>query len=126
MYCFLVAWFSVFQSWKAPEQNWKGAERIVSAIEQDDVSFTVLGARVQALDIGALTAIIKETIESSTRAIIANHNLHSLYLFQNDEKFRRFYESARWIQIDGMPIVWLGQVAGLPLRREHRVTYVDW
>jgi N-acetylglucosaminyldiphosphoundecaprenol N-acetyl-beta-D-mannosaminyltransferase len=39
---------------------------------------------------------------------------------------REFYSNARYIHIDGMSIVFLGKLFGLPLKREHRTTYADW
>jgi N-acetylglucosaminyldiphosphoundecaprenol N-acetyl-beta-D-mannosaminyltransferase len=39
---------------------------------------------------------------------------------------REFYARASFVHIDGMALVAVGRRLGLPLRREHRVTYVDW
>ena len=69
---------------------------------------------------------IAEAVESGQRTIIGNHNLHSIYLYHRDAKMRRFYARARYIFIDGMPLIWLGQLLGYPLRREHRMTSIDW
>jgi N-acetylglucosaminyldiphosphoundecaprenol N-acetyl-beta-D-mannosaminyltransferase len=85
-----------------------------------------LGVQVNALTISDLNALIKHSIDNQQRWIISNHNLHSIYLHHRDEHMHRFYEKANYIHVDGMLLVLLGKLFGLPLRREHRVTYADW
>ena len=88
--------------------------------------FQILGVEVEGLVIDELNALVADAIARKERMLLANHNLHSVYLWHVDSKMRSFYRSASHIHIDGMPIVLLGQLRGLPLRQEHRVTYVDW
>lgn len=57
---------------------------------------------------------------------ISNLNLHSLYLAQGNSEFRDFLRSADAVHIDGMPVIALSRLLGVPARRKHRVTYVDW
>ena len=89
-------------------------------------SYRVLGVRVYTLSIETMTGAVAEGIRSGSQRIIANHNLHSTYLYQRDEKFRAFYARAHLVHVDGMSLILAGRLLGLPLRREHRVTYVDW
>jgi N-acetylglucosaminyldiphosphoundecaprenol N-acetyl-beta-D-mannosaminyltransferase len=89
-------------------------------------SYRLLGVRVHGISRGALTDAVVESVCSEQRRIIANHNLHSVYLHRRDTKLRAFYERAHFVHIDGMAVVFAGRLLGLPLRREHRVTYVDW
>ena len=86
----------------------------------------MLGITVNALSIPQLNTLIAEAIERNQRWIIANHNLHSVYLYHHDAKMRGFYAKADYTHVDGMALVFLGRLLGLPLRREHRVTYADW
>lgn len=86
----------------------------------------MLGITVHALSLPQLNALIAEAIRRNQRWIIANHNLHSIYLYHHDPKMRAFFTKADYIHIDGMPLVFLGKLLGFPLRREHRVTYADW
>ena len=86
----------------------------------------MLGTRVNALSLEELNAHVAAIVQAGERRILASHNLHSLYLLRNDKKLQTFYERADYVRIDGMAIVLLGRLLGLPLRREHRVTYVDW
>lgn len=89
-------------------------------------SYRLLGVRVYALSMEALTAAVRESVRSARQRIIANHNLHSVYLHQRDEKFRAFFARAHLVHVDGMSLILAARLLGLPLRREHRVTYVDW
>lgn len=89
-------------------------------------SYNLLGVWVNALTIPELNALIAEAVDRSQRWIIANHNLHSIYLYHHDSKMRAFYAKADYIHVDGMALIFLGRLLGLSLKREHRVTYADW
>jgi N-acetylglucosaminyldiphosphoundecaprenol N-acetyl-beta-D-mannosaminyltransferase len=91
-----------------------------------DPSYTFLGTRVDGLTIPELNARVADTVERGEQRIIANHNLHSIYLYHHDPKMRAFYAQASYTHVDGMALVYLGLLLGLPLARNHRVTYVDW
>jgi N-acetylglucosaminyldiphosphoundecaprenol N-acetyl-beta-D-mannosaminyltransferase len=88
--------------------------------------YKYLGVQVDALSIPELNSLIAESVQQSQKWIIANHNLHSLYLYHNDPKMRDFYAQANYIHIDSMPLVFIGKLLGFPMKREQRVTYVDW
>lgn len=85
-----------------------------------------LGVEMDALDIHQLNALVAESIQQQQKWIIANHNLHSLYIYHHDSKMRAFYAKADYTHIDGMPLVFIGKLLGHSLKREHRVTYADW
>jgi len=87
---------------------------------------TLLGVEVDAVTLEDLNRAIARAVEEGRRVVIANHNLHSAFLFHTDPKMRSFYQRADLIHIDGMPLVLWGRLVGLPLGPEHRVTYVDW
>jgi len=89
-------------------------------------SYTLLGVKVNPLSISDLNGLIAEAVQRGDRWIIANHNLHSIYLYHRDRKMRGFYAKADYVHIDSMPLVFLGRLLGYPLKKEHRVTYVDW
>jgi N-acetylglucosaminyldiphosphoundecaprenol N-acetyl-beta-D-mannosaminyltransferase len=86
----------------------------------------LLGLRVGEYDIERLNARVARAIANDERIVIANHNLHSLYLCRDDAKLRAFHAAADVTHADGMSLILLGRLLGLPLRRSHRVTYVDW
>ncbi len=89
-------------------------------------SFGMLGVRLDGLTTETLYATIAGAIRDSRQTVIGNHNLHSIYLYHRDAKMRRFYAHAQYVFIDGMPLIWLGRLLGYPLRREHRMTSIDW
>jgi len=90
----------------------------------DTVSF--LGLTLQPRSLPELNLLVEQGIRDHRNWIIANHNLHSLYLLHRHPKLREFYASVRWTHIDGMPLVALGRLYGYPLERQHRVTLVVW
>jgi N-acetylglucosaminyldiphosphoundecaprenol N-acetyl-beta-D-mannosaminyltransferase len=86
----------------------------------------MMGVSLHPLTISELNALIGAAIDVDERWIIAHHNLHSLYLQRVDAAMRDFYARAHFAHIDGMPLVTIGRWLGHPLRRDQRVTYVDW
>src|SRR5688572_6924558 len=88
--------------------------------------YPLLGVSVDAMTMHDLNEAILRASRENARIIIANHNTHSVYLFHHDAKMREFYSKAEKIHVDGMPLIFVGRLLGRPLRRVHRVTYVDW
>ncbi len=86
----------------------------------------LLGVIVEPLTIAELNGLIARAIEQKERWIIANHNLHSVYLYHRDPKMRAFFKKAQVIHIDGMPLVYWARILGYPVTKQQRVTYVDW
>ena len=86
----------------------------------------LLGVEVTPLTVSDLNYLLGEAISQHKRWIVANHNLHSIYIYHRDPRMREFYAKAKAVHIDGMPLVHWGRLMGYPLRSEHRVTYVDW
>jgi len=60
------------------------------------------------------------------KAVVANHNLHSLFLLEREPGMRRFYDLADLVELDSTPLVWFGRLTGLSSRPFHRCTYLDW
>jgi N-acetylglucosaminyldiphosphoundecaprenol N-acetyl-beta-D-mannosaminyltransferase len=88
------------------------------------VSF--LGICAHPMTIAELTALVRDQIRHGRKCVIANHNLHSLYLCHRQSKLRAFFRGAEWTHIDGMPLVALARLYGYRVTRRQRVTYVDW
>lgn len=84
------------------------------------------GIRVHALTLSELNALVAGACRQGCKRIIANHNLHSIYVYYHDSKMREFYDAADYIHADGMGVVFLAGLLGVPLRHVHRITYVDW
>jgi N-acetylglucosaminyldiphosphoundecaprenol N-acetyl-beta-D-mannosaminyltransferase len=106
--------------------TWKAM--IVKSPVLDDLvpTYDVLGCKIHALTASDLTELVEDAVEARQRCIIANHNLHSLYLYHRDPKLRELFAKAKWIHADGMGIVMLGRALGARIQRSVRVTYVDW
>ncbi|MGQ9669926.1 MAG: WecB/TagA/CpsF family glycosyltransferase [Desulfosoma sp.] len=85
-----------------------------------------LGITVHALTTEQLTAWVVKAVEERRKVIVGNHNLHSVYLYYHHPRFRAFCDAASVIHVDGMSLVLLAKLLGVPLRAEHRTTYVDW
>lgn len=88
--------------------------------------YKIAGIKTNALTISELNNLVSISIKTCQKWIIANHNLHSVYLYNRDEMMRSFYAKADYIHIDGMSLVLLGRFLGYPLKQEQRVTYADW
>jgi N-acetylglucosaminyldiphosphoundecaprenol N-acetyl-beta-D-mannosaminyltransferase len=89
--------------------------------------FTFLGITVSPLSIPQLNMLACEATSKHEKLVIACHNLHSLYIFHHNNDMRTFHSRLlNHVHIDGMGIVLLGRLLGHPLRRQHRVTYLDW
>lgn len=86
----------------------------------------LLGVELTPLTMDQLHRVIADTVATGRRSIIANHNLHSIYLYHRDARMRACYQKAEYAHIDGMALVLIGRALGHQLAREQRVTYVDW
>lgn len=86
---------------------------------------SLAGIRIDALERGDLIHLMHRAKATDDNLLILNHNLHSLHLYCTNAKFRQVYSKASWVYIDGMPIVWCSQLAGLPVTRKHRITFLD-
>lgn len=102
----------------------------MNAVSLDSVNATgtvaFLGLTMQPKSMPEMNQLVDQGIREHRKWIIANHNLHSVYLFHRHAKLREFYAKAHWTYLDGMPLVALGRLYGYPLQREHRVTNADW
>ena len=85
-----------------------------------------LDISVDALTRPDLDAMVADAIGGGKRLLIGNHNLHSLYLFHQSALMRSFYAAADRVHIDGISIVWLAQLFGIPVSSRHRTGYMDW
>lgn len=86
----------------------------------------MLGVELHPLGVEELHAEIAAAVAAGERRILANHNLHSVYLFHHDASMRAFYDRAYRTHVDGMSLVWMARRLGYAVEARHRVTYVDW
>lgn len=86
----------------------------------------LLGGDVTPLTPAQMLAATEGFLARGGAAVIANHNTHSLFLIRRSEPLRRFFAEADLVQVDSRPMIAWGRLLGLPLRPEHRSTYLDW
>lgn len=91
-----------------------------------------LGIRIDLCTIDSLLESIKDIIAEDCRAVISNHNLHSLYLCLKDKTLNKWINSQSIVHADGMLIVYLEKLLSIlslkkaKLKRDNRITYVDF
>ncbi len=86
----------------------------------------MLGGEVDVVTPAEVLAFTAEAVRTGRRAIIANHNLHSLHLIRREPAMEALYARADMIEADSTPMIAWATLLGLPLRRRHRATYLDW
>jgi N-acetylglucosaminyldiphosphoundecaprenol N-acetyl-beta-D-mannosaminyltransferase len=105
---------------------------LVHQLVSAPASSQFLDISVDAMTRDDLTGMIAEGIGTNQKWLIANHNLHSLYLFHkehlsyNNPLLGGYFRRAKHTHIDGMSLVGLARMYGYALRREHRIAYIDW
>jgi N-acetylglucosaminyldiphosphoundecaprenol N-acetyl-beta-D-mannosaminyltransferase len=100
---------------------------MVSPTETAAHRHTLLGITIDAVTSQQLIDAAVAAVESKRRNLIfGNHNLHSLHLFHSQVDLAEFYANCHLTHIDGMSLILLGRILGLPLARQHRTTYLDW
>jgi N-acetylglucosaminyldiphosphoundecaprenol N-acetyl-beta-D-mannosaminyltransferase len=99
----------------APASNQERAARV-----------RLLGGEVDAVTPAAVIAFTQARIAAREAAVIANHNLHSLYLLSREPALADFYAMADLVEADSRPLIAWGRWLGRPISAEHRATYLDW
>jgi N-acetylglucosaminyldiphosphoundecaprenol N-acetyl-beta-D-mannosaminyltransferase len=88
-------------------------------------TFNLVGIRVQAITAHDLLAIISEAVLNQAKYVVANHNMHSLYVWHHNSKMRDLHAQADFTHVDGVALIALFRLFGGRLKREHRTTYLD-
>lgn len=65
-------------------------------------------------------------VAQGKRAIVANHNAHSLYLLRDNAELQAFYDRADLVEADSRPLLMWARLTGRSSRAFHRCTYLDW
>jgi N-acetylglucosaminyldiphosphoundecaprenol N-acetyl-beta-D-mannosaminyltransferase len=90
----------------------------VTAAQRQSRTFTVLGVRVNAIQIPEVLAQMERWIcERNGCHFIAVTGMHGVTEAQHDVSFKQVLNSADLVVPDGMPLVWLGRWQGYPLDR---------
>lgn len=86
----------------------------------------LINIRVTPLSDREVAMLTADAIRSDRRIVIADQNLHGVYLSTRNPAMRALHESAPYVYIDGMGLVLLGNLLGIRLRRIHRATSLDF
>src|ERR1700693_2396914 len=84
------------------------------------------GIKVNALSDEDVVALVTTAIGHDSRYVLGNHNAHSIYLCGREPQMQEFYSMADFVTIDGMSIILLGRLVGLPLKRRDRAAHLDF
>ncbi|MBN9481433.1 MAG: WecB/TagA/CpsF family glycosyltransferase [Bordetella sp.] len=87
---------------------------------------TLLGEPIDLVRPEEVLLHVERCVEGRVRTVVANHNLHSLYLIRRTPRMRRLYEAADVIELDSTPLIHFARLLGHPARPQHRCTYLDW
>lgn len=87
---------------------------------------TLMGGAMDPVTPTQVLGFVARQVERRRKGVIANHNLHSLYLTPRTPRMADFYGRADLIQIDSIPLILWGKVLGHAIERSHRSTYLDW
>ncbi len=87
---------------------------------------SLMGADLDPVTPDQVMAFIDRRAGRGRKAVIGNHNLHSLYLLRANPGMRAFFAKADLIQIDSVPLILWGMALGQPVDWGHRSTYLDW
>jgi N-acetylglucosaminyldiphosphoundecaprenol N-acetyl-beta-D-mannosaminyltransferase len=86
----------------------------------------VLGGAMDLVRPEEVFHFVAGKIAARESAVVANHNLHSLYLIRKDEKIAEFFRTSDLIEVDSVPVIFWARIVGRASRRFHRCTYLDW
>jgi N-acetylglucosaminyldiphosphoundecaprenol N-acetyl-beta-D-mannosaminyltransferase len=86
----------------------------------------LLGEAVDLITPDEVMAFIGRCVDAGEGGLIANHNLHSLYLISRTTGMRALYEAADLIEVDSAPMLMWGKLTRKHSERRHRCTYLDW
>lgn len=90
-------------------------------------SYDLLGFKVTPLTADEILDGIGHVIATGSTRVLASMNVHGIYSFFKNDRFRALHlRDDTWVHIDGMPIILMGRLCGLPLEREHRTAWIDW
>jgi N-acetylglucosaminyldiphosphoundecaprenol N-acetyl-beta-D-mannosaminyltransferase len=69
---------------------------------------------------------VETAVDAAKPYLVANHNLHSLYLLRRNPELAAFFDAADLIEVDSTPVITFTRALGLQSRPFHRCTYLDW
>jgi N-acetylglucosaminyldiphosphoundecaprenol N-acetyl-beta-D-mannosaminyltransferase len=86
----------------------------------------LMGAVMDLVKPAEVFHYVRGRLAAGQKTIVANHNLHSLYLLRKDAELRAFFQKADLVEVDSIPLILWARLVGQRSRRFHRCTYLDW
>jgi len=77
--------------------------------------YCLLGLPFDAVDLARAEALLRQSIATKTRCFLSTPNLNFLIACQRDPAFRLSVITSNLVVADGMPIVWLAKLLGIPI-----------
>lgn len=104
---------------RSERRPFRKARRALERIE-------VLGAKVDLVRPEEVMHHVEAAVDAGAPYVVANHNLHSLYLLRREPGLAAFFDDADLIEVDSTPVITFTRALGLQSRPFHRCTYLDW
>ena len=101
--------------------KFQGEFGLHSASAHDELSrpvFGVLGVPVDVLDLSTLIQRIWDAVEKRSPLLISTPNVNFLMMSQVDRDFRESLLMSDICPTDGMPILWIARLLGVPIREK--------
>jgi N-acetylglucosaminyldiphosphoundecaprenol N-acetyl-beta-D-mannosaminyltransferase len=86
----------------------------------DDLSrdvYCVLGVPIDAVDMSKVVRAVEDTVTNGASFLISTANLNFLVTSRRDSEFRETLLLSELCTADGMPIVWIARLLGLPITK---------
>ncbi|MGJ4949759.1 WecB/TagA/CpsF family glycosyltransferase [Bradyrhizobium sp. HKCCYLS20291] len=90
------------------------------AVSDDDLSrdvYCVLGIPIDAIGMRGVLRRIRDAARRKTRLLISTPNLNFLVTSQSNRSFRDSLILSDLCTVDGMPVVWIARLIGIPIKR---------
>jgi N-acetylglucosaminyldiphosphoundecaprenol N-acetyl-beta-D-mannosaminyltransferase len=78
--------------------------------------YCLLGVPIDAVDLPGAASILTGAMASGTRCVMTTPNLNNLVAMQRDPAFRDAVIRNELSVADGMPLVWISKLLGIPLK----------
>ncbi len=101
--------------------DWNSAAAI-----PDDLSrevYCILGMPIDAIEMPVVLRCIEKAAANAAPSVISTPNLNFLVISEQDSEFRDSLLLSDLCPTDGMPIVWIAQLMGIPIK--HRIAGSD-
>ncbi len=86
----------------------------------------LMGEAVDLTTPAEVMSFTARKVAAGQRALVANHNIHSLCLVRQKPELRDVFARADLIELDSAPLILWGRLTGKPVSGKHRCTYLDW